>query len=69
MKIKYTGVGKFNYQGNQYRTGDILTVDSLGELPENLFEVIEDIEASETKKKKTKTKEVKTEYGDNEDVD
>ena len=58
MKLKYIKAGKLNYQGNQYRTGEIIEVDSLGNLPENWFEVIEESEPIEEIIEEKKTKKI-----------
>jgi len=67
MKYKYIKRGKLNHQGNQYRQGDILELDSLGSLPANWFEAIEETESIEKiekeEKPKKKQKEVIIDYG------
>ena len=71
MKLRYIKREKFNYGGSQYRQGDILEVEALGQLPENWFEVIEEAEVIEEKPKRTrkpKKKEVIS-YGDIESTD
>lgn len=42
MKIRYIKREKLNHNGIQYRQGDILEVESLGQLPENWFEVLDE---------------------------
>ena len=74
MKLRYIKKGKLNYEGSQYRQGDILEVESLGQLPENWFEVIEadevieevdeDKPAKKGKKKEEPKKETKEEVID-----
>jgi len=72
MKLRYIKREKLNHNGIQYRQGDILEVESLGQLPENWFEVIEEdepieeiIEDKPIKKGKAKkeTKEEVIDYG------
>jgi len=41
MRLRYTKREKLNHNGIQYRQGDILEVESLGQLPENWFEVLD----------------------------
>ena len=42
MKYEYIKSGKLNYQGNQYRTGAILELDGLGNLPGNWFHEVKE---------------------------
>lgn len=53
MKFEYIKSGKLNYQGNQYRKGAILEMESLGNLPENWFRKVK-----EKKVKKIETKRI-----------
>ena len=69
MKFRYKKQGKINFQGKQYKQGDIIDTESLGSLPGNWFETIETIEEDEEiepivrKTKKPKKEEVE-ENGD-----
>jgi len=68
MKLRYIKRQKISYQGKQYRQGDIIRTESLGDLPGNWFEVIEETERVEQTKKKKK-KEVSQYGGDNKSSD
>ena len=77
MKYEYIKNSKLNYQGNQYRKGSILELESLGNLPENWFRVVKEevkkvkiekdevIERVEKKVVKTKPKKEVIDYGNN----
>jgi len=52
MKYEYIKNGKLNYNGNQYRKGAILELESLGQLPENWFRVVKEKKITKVKTKK-----------------
>lgn len=47
MKLRYIKPGKLNFNGTQYRNGDILEIDAYGKLPPDWFEVIDKSEVIE----------------------